>query len=122
MCQKVITMSLNDGDQLKFEADFRYLVDKYIECLSRYHQLSSKSTLTTQEDREFQILKQLLLNICEILSTTLKSLSDDLFGKALDLYYYYKDMASKGNNDAVELVNELKPLFAASLKARVNMN
>jgi hypothetical protein len=115
-------MPLKKEDQLKFEADFKYLVNKYIEFLSRYSQLLSKPTLTTDEEQELSSLKQLLLNISEVLSATLKSLSDELFGKALDLYYHYKDIALTGDNEALDFVNEMKPLFAASLKARISMN
>lgn len=115
-------MSLKDEDHLKFEADFKGLVEKYIEFLSLYNQLLLKPNLTPDEEIEFQVIKQLLLNICDVLSTTLKTLSDELFGKALDLYYYYKGMALQGDNDARSLVNELKPMFANSLRSRISMN
>ncbi|SRR6266542_3227939 len=114
-------MSISDEDRKKFETDFKYLVDKYVEFLSVYGKLVTKER-TAEEEKEFLIIQQLLLNIGEVLLIALKSMGDNLFGKALDLYYHYKDVASTGNQEAQSLLNELKPLFAASLKARITKN
>jgi len=114
-------MSLTDDERQKFETDFKYLVDKYVEFLSVYNELLIKER-SVEEEKEFQAVQQLLLNIGEVLFGALKSIGDDLFGKALDLYYHYKDIASKGDEDAQNLLNELKPMLAASLTSRINKN
>ncbi len=115
-------MSLSDEERKKFEQDFKYLVNKYIEYISHYKQLLGKADLSLEEEQEFQTVQQLLLTIGEVLSTALQSLGDDLFGKAMDLYYHYKDIAATGDKDAQDLLSELKPLLAASLTSRINKN
>ena len=115
-------MSISEEDRLKFEKDFKYLVDKYIEFLSYYNKMVIKDSRTIEEEKEFQTVQQLLLNIGEVLSVALKSIGDDLFGKALDLYYQYKKLAAEGDKDAQELLENLKPMFEASLNSRINKN
>ena len=115
-------MAISEEERLKFERDFKYLVEKYIEFLSSYNRMVIKDTRTIEEEKEFQIIQQLLLNIGEVLSVALKSIGDDLFGKALDLYYHYKSMAADGDKDAQDLLEDLKPMLAASLNARINKN
>ena len=114
-------MSLSDEEHQKFEQDFKYLVSKYVEFISRYNQLITKER-SVEEEKEYLAVQQLLLNIGEVLSVALKSMGDDLFGKALDLYYQYKDMATLGDKDAQELLKELKPMLEASLTSRINKN
>ncbi|HEY4786388.1 MAG TPA: hypothetical protein VIH57_10085 [Bacteroidales bacterium] len=115
-------MTLSDEEREKFEADFKFLINKYIEFLTYYNQLLCKIVRTPEEEKEFQTIQKLLLAIGEVLSAALRSLGDDLFGKALDMYYHYKDIASTGNKEAEILLNELKPVLAASLSARINKN
>ena len=115
-------MPLSDEERIKFEKDFKYLVDKYIEFLSRYNQLLSKESRSPEEELEFQTIQQLLLTIGEVLSTALSSIGDDLMGKALNLYYHYKDIATSGDKEAQVLLEELKPMLAASLNSRINKN
>jgi hypothetical protein len=115
-------MSLSQEERQKFEEDFKYLVGRYVEFFTQYNQLLNKSERSKEEEQEFLAVQKMLLNIGEALSTALQTLGDDLFGKAVDLYYYYKDMAASGNKEVQGLLNELKPLFAASLQARINKN
>lgn len=115
-------MSLSEEERKKFENDFKYLVNRYIEFLSFYNYLLTKENRTTEEEQEFEATQQLLLNIGNVLSAALKSMSDDLFGKALDLYYHYKDFAAMGDKDAQLYLEELKPLLEASLNSRINKN
>ncbi len=120
--RKEKVMAISEEDRLKFEKDFKYLVEKYVEFLSYYNRMVIKETRTIEEEKEFQTIQQLLLNIGEVLSIALKSIGDDLFGKALDLYYHYKNMAADGDKDAMELLEDLKPMLAASLNSRINKN
>lgn len=115
-------MSRTEEEQKKFEDDFKYLINKYIEYLAYFSLLISKETRTPQEEQDLQVVQQLLINMGNVLSSALKSMSDDLFGKALDLYYHYKDFAAMGNKDAQHLMKELKPLLAATLNSRINKN
>ena len=81
-------MSLSDEEHQKFEQDFKYLVSKYVEFISRYNQLITKER-SVEEEKEYLAVQQLLLNIGEVLSVALKSMGDDLFGKALDFHAGY---------------------------------
>ena len=119
---KLHPMSLSQEDRKKFEQDFRYLVDKYIEYLTQYNEFLAMETRTIDEEKEFQTVQQLLLSIGEVLSMAMQALGDDLFGKAVGLYYEYKEAALFGNVDAQHVVKELKPMFEASLNSRINKN
>ena len=115
-------MAISEEDRKKFERDFQYLVDQYISFFSQYNLLINKKDRSFEEEEEFLKVQQLLLSISSILSTTMQSLSDELFGKAVDLYYHYKLNAGDGNLFAQQLVDDLRPLFAASLNSRINKN
>lgn len=115
-------MPLSQEERKKFEDDFKYLVSKYVEFFSKYNVLLNKQERTQEEEQEFLAVQKMLLDIGEALSTALQTLGDDLFGKAVDLYYNYKDAAGAGDQEAQQLLNELKPLFAASLQSRINKN
>lgn len=115
-------MALSPEERQKFEEDFKYLVNKYVEIFTQYNQLLNKSERSKEEEQEFLAVQKMLLNLGDSLSTAIQTLGDDLFGKAINLYYHYKDEAASGNRDAEELLKELKPLFAASLQSRINKN
>lgn len=115
-------MPISEDDRKKFEHDFQYLVDQYISFFSQYSILINKNDRSFEEEEEFLKVQQLLLSISSILSTTMQSLSDELFGKAVDLYYHYKVDAGDGNVFAKQLVEDLRPLFAASLSSRIYKN
>jgi hypothetical protein len=115
-------MALSQEDRQKFEKDFRYLVDKYIEFLSTYNQLLSCESRTPEQEQQLQSMQKLILNIGEVLSNAMQALGDDLFGKAVDLYYHFKDAALAGDTAAQEVVKELKPMFEATLTSRINKN
>lgn len=119
---KISHMPISEEDNKKFEHDFQYLVDQYITFFSQYSLLINKKNRSFEEEEEFLKVQQLLLSISSILSTTMQSLSDELFGKAIDLYYHYKLNANDGDMFAKQLVNDLKPLFAASLNSRIYKN
>lgn len=115
-------MSLLQEERQKFEQDFRYLIDKYIEYLAQYNSFLVMVTRNSEEETEFQTIKQLLLSIGEVLSMAMQAMGDDLFGKAVGLYYEYKEAAFSGDMDAQHVLKELKPMFEASLSSRINMN
>jgi len=115
-------MSLSQEERQKFEEDFKYLVGRYVDIFTQYNQLLTKTERSMDEEQEFLAVQKMLLNIGEALSSALHSLGEDLFGKAVDLYYYYKDIASSGNKEVKDILEELKPLFAASLQSRINKN
>ena len=115
-------MPISDDDRKNFEENFQYLVDQYISFFTQYNRLITKKERSFEEDEEFLKVQQLLLSISSTLSSSMKSLSDELFGNAIDMYYHYKINASDGNQFAQKLVEDLKPLFAASLNSRIYKN
>lgn len=115
-------MSISQKEKQKFEQDFRYLVDKYIDYLTQYNNFLLNKTRSIEEETEFQTIQQLLLSIGVVLSMAMQALGDDLFGKAVGLYYKYKEAALAGDIDAQNVLNELKPRFDASLTSRINKN
>ena len=115
-------MALSQEEREKFEEDFRYLVDKYVQFFMIYNQLINKSNRTPEEEQEFVSVHQLLLSIGEVLSVAIQALGDDLFGKAIDMYYRFKEIAGKGDSGAQHLIKELQPIFAASLNSRIYKN
>jgi hypothetical protein len=119
---KFEVMSLSEEERQKFERDFRYLIDKYIEYLTQYNRFLVKENRSDDEETEFQTVQRLLLSIGEVLSMAMQALGDDLFGKAVGLYYEYKEAAYAGDADALHVLKELKPMFEASLNARINKN
>lgn len=119
---KFKVMSLSEDERQKFERDFRYLVDKYIEYITQYNRFLLIETRSDDEESEFQTIQQLLLSIGEVLSMAMQALGDDLFGKAVGLYYEYKEAAYAGDTGAQHILKELRPLFEASLNSRINQN
>jgi hypothetical protein len=119
---KLHPMSLSQEERQKFEKDFRYLVDKYIDYLTQYNSFLLMETRNPEEEKEFKTIQQLLLSIGEVLSMAMQALGDDLFGKAIGLYYEYKEAALGGDINAQRLIKELKPMFEASLNSRINRN
>ena len=119
---KFEVMSLSEEERKKFEQDFRYLVDKYIECLIQYNQFLVNENRSVVEENEFQTVQHLLLSVGEVLSMAMQTLGDDLFGKAVGLYYEYKEAACAGDISAQYVLKELKPMFDASLNSRITKN
>ena len=110
-------------DELQiFENNFRFLVEKYIQYFDQYNVLIFNVNRTSKEDLELKMIHELLVSIGKILAVTIRTMGDDLFGKALNLYYHYKQIAGSGDPDAQSLIKELKPLFANSLSNRIYMN
>jgi hypothetical protein len=113
----------NSKDEVKnFENNFKFLVDKYIQFFIFYNQLIDNTKRTYKEELELKMVHELLVSVGHILAITIRTMGDDIFGKALDLYYQYKQIADSGDTDAQCLIKELKPLFANSLNNRIYMN
>ncbi len=115
-------MNITREELQKFENNFRFLVEKYIQYFDQYNLLIFNSKRTSDEDLELKMIQEMLVSIGRILAVTIRTMGDDLFGKALNLYYHYKQIASTGDTDAQSLIKELKPLFANSLSNRIYMN
>jgi hypothetical protein len=115
-------MALKKEELTTFVNNFRYLIDQYVQYFGIYYELLKKSNKTTVEEHEFKLIQELLLSIGEILVIAVRTLGDDLFGKAIDLYYHYKQIAVNGDPKAQYIVNELKPLVNLRLSSRMTMN
>lgn len=115
-------MQITQEELQNFEKTLRYVVDKYIEYINLYNQLMVNTKRNPEENLELKMLHDLLTSIGEILAIAIRSIGDDLFGKALHLYYHYKQFATKGDVEAQNLIKELKPLLENSLSNRIYMN
>ena len=115
-------MEITQEELQKFENNFKNLIDKYIEYFNLYNQLIINSRRTTEQNLELKMIHDLLIAIGEILTLAIRTIGDDLFGKAINIYYHYKQIANTGDSDAQFLIKELKPLFANSLNNRIYMN
>ena len=115
-------MNITKEELQKFENNFQYLVDKYIQYFNLYNELIYNTKRTSEEELELKMIHELLVSVGHILAITIRTMGDDLFGKALHLYYQYKQIADSGDTDAQYLIKELKPLFANSLNNRIYMN
>ena len=115
-------MVLSQEEREKFENDFRYLIDRYIHFFDVYYRLLAKIGRSPEEELEFQTVHQLLLSIGEVLSSAIQSFGDDLFGKSMDIYYQFKQLANEGDRKAQNFIKQMRPILEASLKARINKN
>jgi ABC-type transporter MlaC component len=115
-------MAISKEDKEKFEQNFSYLVTKYTELLESYTELLGKDGRSEDEEHDLLMAKELLNTIGNVLSVAMQSIGDELFGKAVNMYYHFKEAADAGDTKAQEIICDLKPLFEASLNERINNN
>lgn len=115
-------MPLSKQEREQIETDFKYLIKKYIESTNVYNSLISKSTLSKVDEKDLEEVRGVIQTLNEVISAAMLSVGNDLFGKAVDMYYHFKETAETGDVQAKKLIKDLKPIFHNSLYMRINNN
>lgn len=92
------------------------------ELLPRYLELVRKVELDESEIKELGEIEHYLIEVNGKIAEIKNKLDNDLFGETIDLYYKTKQLAQKGDPEAIEMLNKLRRKFGESVRGDTFFN
>ena len=109
----------------KYMGNLRFDLEKVLDqiriLVPKYAELKSKSSLSSQEQKELGDLEYILIEMSPMIDQLQKLLKNDLFGNSLDYYYLTKSKAKEGNIKAKEELDRLRKILMTNFFEKEEM-
>lgn len=82
----------------------------------------ARTDLSEEEEEEYRKLRQVICEVLPIIRQLADVFGQEAFQAAQAYYYSVQERALAGNEKAIEIYNELKPLYDQALLTQVDKN
>jgi hypothetical protein len=107
---KIMTEKSKTPDSDELNKAVYILKQKIKEIMPHFLELQQIKDRNEEEEKAYQDIKDLLAQTYVTIDKITEALSNKLYARSFEVYYYFKELAGKGDEKAKEVYEKMKPL------------